>query len=72
MSLVVRIRRDVGREAAEFLSILSDKGWLTSADFDNVQKFLIEGDSLIYEGYINQVSRSGFLPEEMQKKAINL
>ncbi len=65
-------RRDVGREAAEFLSILSDKGWLTSSDFNNVQKFLIEGDSLIYEGYINQVSRSGFLPDELQKKAINL
>lgn len=65
-------REEVGKELAEFLATLSDKGWLTSIDFSTAQSFLIEGDALIYEGYINQVSRRGFLSNKHQEIAINL
>lgn len=65
-------RLEVGREVAEYLSILADKNWLIESDFPLVQTFLIEGDALIYEGYINKVSRKGFLPIKHQETAQNL
>lgn len=64
-------RQSLGKDVAEYLDLLARNGWITKADFDFAQQFLLSGNRYIYEGYIGAVSRSEF-PSSIREQALNL
>ena len=57
------LRAELGRDVAEYLYRLNRLRWLVASDYEYVGKFLVSGDRFIYDGFINEVQRSGFPPE---------
>lgn len=53
-------RNQVGYAAAEYLRRLHQRGWVLPGDFEYVGEFLMQGDQFEYEGYRNEIERSGY------------
>lgn len=64
-------RNSLGKDVAAYLNTLCCNGWIADEDFEYVTKFLVSGDQLIYEGYIDEVSRSDF-SASIKDQALNV
>lgn len=62
------LRHAVGKEAAEYIARCNAKGWLQEEDFTFISEFLMGGDQLQYEGYIQQIRRYK-LPTSVMERA---
>jgi hypothetical protein len=64
-------KKMLGSQVAEYLGILFRRSWLIQSDYKFVNEFLLAGDQIIYDGFLETVQSNQF-PEEVRHKACSL